>query len=86
MIKRICSSYALAAAMAMGFFVQSITPDRSEVISRPISLLEAQHTKGAALGIVTIPWSVYIAAITVDAAFVASMVNLFIASSEAEEK
>lgn len=86
MIKRICSTYALVVAMAMGLFVQSITPDRSEVISRPISLLEAQNTKGAALGIITIPWSVYIAAITVDAAFVASMVNLFIASSQAEEK
>lgn len=79
-IKRTC-----AVLMAVGLLAQSTVPERSAVDPRPIAAWEAQQIKGAALGVVSIPWSIYLAALTVDAAFITGMVNLFIESSKAKE-
>jgi hypothetical protein len=83
MIGYIRSRGILAAVMAIGLFAQQVVPERDTVISRPITLVEAQQANGAAL--VTIPWAVYIAALTVDAALINTLVNLFIESSNAQE-
>ena len=85
MIRYITIRRTCAALMAGGLLAQCTVPKHGAVPAKPIAAWEAQQIKGSALGVVSIPWSIYIAALTVDAAFITSMVNLFIESSKATE-
>ena len=54
---------------AHGRLLPSAPCSNSGVSAKPIAAWEAAN-KGGALGVVSIPWSIYIAALTVDAAFI----------------